>query len=898
MFWYRRILILFHPSVVCAPVPREREATVATGAIHIAPLTDLQPHARVAKRALVAVAGNAAAVQDPGFGRGRGSRHARPSGLLCRRAEEMWQRCRNRALHCLETILSLQRNKKAATGAARVTPQEEHPLMKPALLLSAAFLVALAPASAQEAATLDGGAEIIVTAQKIEQKLVDVPITITALTGKTLRQIGVTQFDQLSAFVPGLNVQEQSPNNPGFVIRGITSDSGSSQGAPAVTVYLNGIDVSRSRGSYFDLYDLERVEVVKGPQSTLFGTAAAVGAVSVITNRPQPGFSGEVRAGYGNYNQRRLDGYVNLGNDMVALRVAGQIKLRHGVVENIAGDPGSQTPNGPRIDNLNGQGQYGARVSLRFTPTDDMTLDVIGTYDGQRAPGTAFKSGTFAPTGGDTSPYSFAEISGSPFSADVLGAKQPSLRRNVYDLNVTANYRPQGQWSFAAVAGYRNFDSLEVFDADGSQAWYLEFAEDARGEQMSFEGRVNYTSDRFRAFAGANYFWEKGFQRVPFSSEEGIFLQCAARLIPGLPCVDNATGVVTAARATALLTRGAFTTLPYSAVLFRNSADIETFSLFADATFIPIPELEINVGGRWLTEDRRSAFSSQIPNAVITGGPLIPGGVNTGGIPVSGQGSFNAFLPRANILFRATDELNLYATYSRGRRSPVVNVTAGRVAGQVVPNERIVPAEILDNFEIGVKGSVGPATFSVGAYLMKYKDFQITVPQQGAPARIESANATNKGVEAEISATLSPHATLFANGAYIDARINDDARFGVFAGDRFRLQSKWQGAAGGTFSVPVSNDVQLFATPTVTYRSSLFFELPNNPVLSQGPVTLVNLRAGIEDRNGRWELLGFATNLFDREYLLDAGNTGGAFGIPTFIRGLPRLFGVEAVYRF
>ncbi|MDK0560388.1 TonB-dependent receptor, partial [Clostridium perfringens] len=93
------------------------------------------------------------------------------------------------------------------------------------------------------------------------------------------------------------------------------------------------------------------------------------------------------------------------------------------------------------------------------------------------------------------------------------------------------------------------------------------------------------------------------------------------------------------------------------------------------------------------------------------------------------------FLPRANILFRATDSLNLYATYSRGRRSPVVDVTAQRVAGQVGPNVRIVPAEILGNFEIGVKGSLGPATFSVGAYLMKYKDFQISVPQQGAPAR-------------------------------------------------------------------------------------------------------------------------------------------------------------------
>ncbi len=771
-------------------------------------------------------------------------------------------------------------------------------LLATASLLPALSAPAFAAVAADEQIAESIGEEIVVTAQKREQKLVDVPITITAYTGRSLREIGVTQFDQLSAYVPGLNVQEQSPNNPGFVVRGITSDSGSSQGSPAVTVYLNGVDVSRSRGSYFDLYDLERVEVVKGPQSTLFGTAAAVGVVSVITAKPRAGISGEIRLGYGNFDQRRIDGHVNIGNDVIALRVAGAIKLRDGVVPNIAGRPGSQTPNGPRIDDLNGQGQYGARVSVRYTPTADFTLDLIGTYDGQRAPGTAFSSGTFAPTGGSTSPYSFKEVAGAPDSLATLGLDQPGLERNVYDLNLTASYKIDDAWSVTGIAGYRNFDSLEVFDADGTQAHYLEFGEDARGEQLSLEGRVNYSSDRLRAFAGANYFWETGFQRVPFSSEEGIFLQCAARLVPGLACINNATGVVEAAQATAILTRGAFTRLPYAAELFRNSATIDTFSLFADVTIIPVDRLEINVGGRWLTEQRLGGFSSNIPNTRITGATLIPGGVSTGGAVLTGEGDFDAFLPRANILYRVTDSVNLYATWSRGRRSPVVQVSAARVAGAVVPSVRTFPAERLTNYELGVKGSLGKVNFSLGAYIMTYKDFQISVPQQGAPALIVNADATNKGIEAEINAAVSDMVTLYANGSYIDARVNDDPRFGNFAGDRFRLQPEWQGAAGANIRVPLTAKLELFANPNVTHRSSLFFELPNNPVTSQGPVTLVNLRAGVRHPEGKWEVIGFASNLFNERYLLDAGNTGGAFGIPTFIRGLPRLFGVEAVVRF
>jgi len=765
--------------------------------------------------------------------------------------------------------------------------------MRHQLLLSTMMLMTALPAMAQVAAADDGGVEeIVVTAQKSEQKISGVPITITAISGRKLREIGVTQFDQLAAFVPGLNVQEQSPNNPGFVIRGVTSDSGSSQGAPAVTIFLNGVDVSRSRGSYFDLYDLERVEVVKGPQATLFGTAAAIGAVSVITAKPTKELGGEIRGAYGNFNQMRLDGFINSGGDVLTARLAFAVKHRDGVVPNIAGRPGSQTPNGPEIDDLNGQGQYGARLSLRYDK-DDLLVDLVGTYDGQRAPGTAFKSGTFAPTGGTTSPFSFAEIAGSPVSDAVLGGPQPELVRNVYDLNLTARYAMSDQLSVTQIFGYRRFDSNEVFDADGTQAWFLEFAEDARGEQFSSETRLNFENDHFRAFAGFNFFHETGSQRVPFSTEEGIYLQCAARLVPGLPCI-NAAGVVTAAQATAILTRGAATTLPYSSE-FKNSARITTYSAFADVTWIPTPQLELAVGGRLLIEDRNSGYFARVPNSVISQAPLLPQ-IDTRGQTLEAQGDFQAFLPRANLLWRTTDWANVYLTYSRGRRSPVVQLDAGPGGVARVNN---VAEEKLTNYEGGVKFFTGNVTGSIGIYHIKYEDFQVSLVRPGLPnLTVSAGRASNTGVEAEVAAQFGKNLSLFANGAYIDARVNEDPRYPTFSGDRFRLQSEWQASAGGTVTLPVSDKLEVFATPTVSYRSSVFFELPNNPVTSQGPVTLVNLRAGLQDAGGKWQILGFATNLFDQEYLLDGGNTGGAFGIPTFIRGLPRLYGIEGVFRF
>jgi outer membrane receptor protein involved in Fe transport len=283
---------------------------------------------------------------------------------------------------------------------------------------------------------------------------------------------------------------------------------------------------------------------------------------------------------------------------------------------------------------------------------------------------------------------------------------------------------------------------------------------------------------------------------------------------------------------------------------------------------------------------------------VISRAPLLPQ-VDTGGQTFEVNGNNNAFLPRANLLFRATDEINLYLTWSKGRRSPVVQLGAQRVNGVGRPLRTDIAAEKITNYEAGIKGAFGAVNASIGAYYMKYDNFQVTIVTPGAPNRTESAgSATNYGVEAEISAQLGRHLNLFANGAYISAKVDEDPRYPAFSGDRFRLQSEWQAAAGGTVKLPISDAIEIFATPTVTYRSSVFFELPNNPVTSQGPVTLVNLRAGLQDPKGKWQLLGYATNLTDKQYVLDAGNTGGAFGIPTFIRGLPRLYGVEGVIRF
>lgn len=757
-------------------------------------------------------------------------------------------------------------------------------------LLAAASSLAFA-AHAQDAETEENSGEIIVTAQKIEQRSVDVPITISAVSGSRIRELGVSDLDELSAYIPGLNIQEQSANNPGIVIRGITSDSGSAQQGPRVTLYYNGVDISRSRGSYQAIYDLERVEVIKGPQATLFGTASAVGAISLTSARPREGFSAEVTGGYGNFEQTSLGGFVNLGNDRLAGRVAFEWRTRDGYVENL-----SPLQN----EELYAQDQLGIRASLRWRPYDDVTFDLIGTYDRQRNGGTPFISGSLPTSDGPANPFGRANLGGSPLSESVLGAAQLGLDRDVYDVSFTITADVSEGLTFTSVNGYRKFDSLEIFDADGSAAWYLEFAELATGEQVSHESRFSYADPNWRATFGWNYFREDSIQNVPFSSEEGTFLQCAARVVPGIPCID-AAGVVQAARVTALLTGGALTQVPYSSV-FENGGINASYSVFADATWIASESVELTAGARVLIEDRTSTFFARVPRPFLNPAApsLIPGQVDTGGQTFRTKRSYAAVLPRANILFRLDERSNIFATVSKGRRSPVVQLNAARVGGVGVPNRQLVPEETVWNYEAGIKGTIGPVSGALGVYYQVYDGFQVSVIQPNGTTLTQSAGkASNLGVELEVNVRAADWLSLFGNVGYIDGGIDDNNSFAPqFAGARFRLQPEWQAAGGFTIDAPIGSSARFFVTPTVTHRSRIFFEVPNNPLISQGPVTLFNARAGVAFADDRFEVAGFIRNASNEDYLLDAGNTGGAFGIPTFIPGEPRFYGVSVTARY
>ncbi|RUO29586.1 TonB-dependent receptor [Aliidiomarina soli] len=737
---------------------------------------------------------------------------------------------------------------------------------------------------------------IMVTTQRRTQAIQDVPATISAYSGELLEELGIVELDVLSDITPGLVIQEQSPNNPGFVIRGITSDSGSAQAAPRVSIFYNGVDISRSRGSYFELFDIERVEVVRGPQSTLFGTAAAVGALAVSTNKPQQEFAASLRASTGNYNARSTEGFVTGGNSRLQGRLALSYRERDGYINNIAGSEASQNPNGIRQDDMNGIQRLGVRPSLRWLPTDDVTVDLVYTYERNEDTGTSFKNGLFAPTGGDTSPYSFVEMSGSPLSAEVLGREKLGLDRTLDDLNLTVNWELNDSLTFTSISGLRSFDSLEVFDADGTQAWFLEFAEDAEGDQFSQEFRFTQMGDRSTMLFGVNYFSEDGSQRVPFSTEESIFLNCMGMLGSGLPCV-NEDGSVNLL--TPLLTGGAAEVLPYQAE-YTNFGDNSSYSAFFDIAYDVSETLELTAGLRYVDESKESGYSSALPASVLAGIPLLPI-ASTDGERFTASASYNDWLPRFNALYRINPQMNLYATIGKGRRAEVLSVSSAQSEqGTVVPDVTEVAAEIIWNYEAGVKGFLfdRAMNYTASVFYQDYSDFQVTLQDDAGNFYTDNAGAArNVGFEADLRYRLSDHTQVFSNMAYIDARIDRNSSNGDLAGNRFRMQPEWTFSSGLFHQRPLTSTLNLTSSLVYSFRSDIYFDPDNEPVMgldiAEGAVQLTNLRIGIEHPEQRWSVKLYANNLFDKSYLVDAGNTGGSFGNPTFIAGSPRMIGIE-----
>lgn len=384
-------------------------------------------------------------------------------------------------------------------------------------LVSYAVLAALAVSAAYadtDAATVME--TVVVTAQKREQNPIEVPLSLTAYSGDFMKNVGIQEFDKLSLFVPGFEVQNQSPNNPGFVMRGITSDSGDPTQEPRVAVFEDGISITATRGSYVELFDIERVEVAKGPQSTLFGRSALIGGVNIIQNKANTEkFTADFNGEIGDYDYRLAGGAINIPvSDEFAVRISGRYKSRDGYVQNL--NHGT---------NYNSVNTGAARLAMVWKPSEALRADFIFNFEEDSPSDTSFKSGTFAPSNPTTGTVEGTTDHNSGATLNQISSfengKRLGLDRTVWDGKALISYKINDALTLSTTTAYRRFDSEEVFDPDGFSKPILEAAEDERSDQFSHEMRLNFDNGgRITAFAGVDYFYNNTSQRVPLQFDE------------------------------------------------------------------------------------------------------------------------------------------------------------------------------------------------------------------------------------------------------------------------------------------------------------------------------------------------------------------------------------------
>lgn len=731
----------------------------------------------------------------------------------------------------------------------------------------------------EEGYALEG---LVITAQKREQRNKEVPISITSYGGKFIADQGTFEYDAFSDYVPGLQIQIQSVNNPGVVVRGITSDSGDSRQEPRVSVFQDGVSISKSRGSVVELFDIERVEVLKGPQGTLFGRGAQIGAMHIIQNKAKDNTSGQIKLGYGNYNQLLATGHFNTPvSDHFFVRVAGIYNKRDGVIKNLSGG------------DLNGKETLAFRTSLKYVFSEDTNLDVIANWQKDTPPGTSFKSGTYAPKGGDTNPNTFA---------DLERGKELGVDRTVYGVTGILKHYFSNKFDLTATTAYREFDSNEAFDADGTAAPALFFREIAKGKQFSQEIRFNFNNQsNFKGFFGANYFYEDGSQKVPFEVDERSFITLILNkkmfVVKGVP-----TLLPTVPKIPQLGPLGGLPLNSFNKETFINYGKNSAADIFADASFDATDKLTITLGLRATYENINAGYEVLKAEKASVIGHILKVAPNNLFPPTKGKitkgDTFLSAVGRFALDYDVSENLTLFGNIARGRRPNVINITANET--------NVLSDEIVWSYEVGGKSIFlnDRLMFDLNAFMYNYSNFQTSVTKLEKGTLVnkteDSGNAKAYGFETSLQYAFGKKSNFFANYSYIDASFNEKDSNGnkqELAGNTFRLTPKHSFSVGLNLNKDISDAMDLFFRPTYTYKSKVFFEETNLPDISQDGYGLLNFRAGVVF-NKKYEINFFMNNALDTKYIIDAGNTGGAFEIPTFVGGLPRLFGLQTSIKF
>ncbi|MDE8651291.1 TonB-dependent receptor [Novosphingobium album (ex Liu et al. 2023)] len=750
-----------------------------------------------------------------------------------------------------------------------------------------------APVAAQDEAaseTDDAGA-IVVTARRREERLIDVPIAVTAISGEALDRSGALDITDVANMTPNTTLENSRGTNSTLTafIRGVGQQDPVPGFEAGIGIYLDDVYLNRPQAAVLDIYDVERIEVLRGPQGTLYGRNTIGGAVKYVTRNLNPDKAElRIRGTYGTYDQADLvvTGSAPLG-DM--FRVGGSVARlsRGGFGDNL---------NIPGLENYNkdvwaGRGTIefggnGEPVMIRIS--GDYTRDKSDPRNGHRLiPGLK---------------------SGAPVLDDVYdtraGLNQPKQDVKAYGLAMNATAELTDSLTFRSISAWRKDRSFTPIDFDALPSVDVDVPAVYRNEQVSQEFQLLYESERLHGLVGFYYL----DAQAATSFDVLLGLTGAALGLPGLN--------------------------GYTAGDVRT----KTWSVFGDFTYDFTSQISLSVGGRY-TNDRRRAFVYKA-NRITGLSPEFGGTLTPVAIAVAtdfrGERTFKEFTPRASLSYKPDEDNLVYASYSKGFKgggfdprgsgtsAPISNPAVGRTYDDIYDFLAFDPEKVA-SYELGYKGSLldRRLTLSLAGFYMDYKDVQIPGSvgclvggvQSFCGITTNAAKARLQGVEAEVNAVLARDfvgagSTFRFNGAlgYIDAKYK---RFigpaGTDVSDQrvFQNTPKWTLAGTLAAGVPAMGGTIDLST-TVSYRSLTHqFETPI-PALDQPGYVLWDASLVWTADSGAYSIGVHGKNLTDKQYITSGYNyqnaagasTLGQEGVLTAFYGNPRQVFVTGTVQF
>ncbi len=726
------------------------------------------------------------------------------------------------------------------------------------LSVSAAALMTTFPnvamAQTESAERNDVSNEIVVTAQKRSQNLQDVSLSITALSGDKLLDNQIADVTDLAASVPNVTVG----NGFGLAqitIRGIGVTNPFAGADPSVALHIDGAVVAQSAAQIAGFFDLERIEVLRGPQGTLYGRNATGGVVNLITAKPTHELSGYVRATYGNYDSIIAEGAV--GGPLIKEKVLARLAVR---TENRSGF-GINEFSGRDVDDAH---HRAIRGHLQFLPSEKVSFLLTGDWyrEDDSAFGPKFRAesypGTTIP---QLMPASTPATRASDTRRNIRSEIDTQNIRETWGITGTLDWELSDTLSLRSLTNYRDFFFDTIWDFDtGSNPSNSVQAQYVASRHWSEEVQLAYTSGPMNALLSAYYFKEK---------------------IDG----DNRVGT-RPHRQTAPDLTGLF-------LIFDGKIDIESVAVFGNISYDLNDQVTLSAGGRYTHEKR----SGEIFTTIVPISPN-PTRFTTGG-------SFNDFSPKITLEWRPTDGLMLYGTWSKGFKSGIILVGAA---------SPILRPEKATNYEIGLKSMFfdRAVTFNISGFYADYRDLQVAkvVPAINTPSVMtifeNAAEATMKGIEAEI--VLNPVQGLQFDGAigYLDAKFDDylsayalelpDAPIRQLAGRPLPFAPKWSIAAGAQYTFELGDGSQLRIRGDYNYKSLFYSNQYGDPRLSESYST-VDAHVRYSSPNDRFFGQLWVKNLTDEFYWAGASANGTSrliMGNP----GEPRTYGATVGFNF